>query len=327
MREILLLSLVVIGCAYVPQHSEEFDISCYDEKDKGLSYTGLATKTLSGRECQNWLVNHPHKIKSTIHPQTSNGIANHNYCRNPDGSQEKPWCYTMDPSPDHMVEICNIPVCPKNSRDFHQDAQFLGAHMGEVNLGSFSFGRRGLEIKPQFKFGFESEHFAADVGLGDVRDGLRVAAKASVFVEARTEGHNVRELNQNLHMNEEGFHDAFETAKRILTKSVTFAQKIAEALSLPMAKVEAAIAGQMNSPGDVAKLHVVASMDVGVSAEVRLGWCDTKGYQMVGAGGSAATAVNMRASFFAGKHTSGTKIKIILMIGNFAFEYTLPVAE
>merc|ERR1719243_514531 len=87
----------------------DFDVSCYEESDKGESYKGLLTSTTSGRTCQNWLKDMPHDI--TIEPSSENGLGNHNYCRNPDGSEDKPWCYTMDPSPDHEKETCDIPVC------------------------------------------------------------------------------------------------------------------------------------------------------------------------------------------------------------------------
>merc|ERR1719236_17324 len=79
--------------------------------------------TTSGRTCQNWLKDAPHTI--TIGPSTSKGIGNHNYCRNPDGSEEKPWCYTMDPSPDHAKETCDVPVCPEAARDFVDEAATL----------------------------------------------------------------------------------------------------------------------------------------------------------------------------------------------------------
>merc|ERR1719240_2351377 len=72
----------------------DFDISCYEESDKGETYKGLMTKTSSGRTCQNWL-------------------------------EDKPWCYTMDPSPDHEKETCDIPVCPEAARDFVDEAKTL----------------------------------------------------------------------------------------------------------------------------------------------------------------------------------------------------------
>merc|ERR1719389_509199 len=101
----------------------DFDKSCYEESDKGKAYKGLATSTTSGRTCQNWLKDKPHEISTE--PSTENGLGNHNYCRNPDGSEDKPWCYTMDPSPDHEKETCDIPVCPPAARDFVDEASTL----------------------------------------------------------------------------------------------------------------------------------------------------------------------------------------------------------
>jgi len=115
-----------------------FETGCYMEKNplleeggsNGKSYRGLVTSTVSGRVCQNWLSKHPHEIKETIKvvadeevpvdPEAPDegmkmtwgtGIGNHNYCRNPDSSKTKPWCYTLDPSPEHMIEECDIPKC------------------------------------------------------------------------------------------------------------------------------------------------------------------------------------------------------------------------
>lgn len=327
----LLVCSLVFGGAHQLDSPSISDVGCYETKDKGKSYRGLVTKAESGRTCQNWLINKPHEIKSTITPMPDNGISNHNYCRNPDGSAEKPWCYTLDPSPDHMKETCTVPVCPEQSRDFLWDAKFLASKMGEVHVGSFSVGREGVEVKPQFKFGFKSDHLKAEGGLGDVRDGLRISAKAEAFIEADAEGHNVHELHRSIHLNEDGFNDALQTAKKILEGHAAAAKdvikQIAEAVGSNPVSIEHVLAGEENPRGDMAKLRVIMSVQVGASAEVRMGWCDTDGYHMVGVGGSAATGLSMRASAFAGKHKSGTSMKIILMLANFAFEYTLPTEE
>ena len=100
---------------------DDFDLSCYEESDKGKSYKGLLTSTTSGRTCQNWSKTKPHEI--SIDPSNENGLGNHNYCRNPDSSEDKPWCYTMDPSTEK--EVCSVPVCPAMKRNFKDEAKTL----------------------------------------------------------------------------------------------------------------------------------------------------------------------------------------------------------
>merc|ERR1719313_3073206 len=105
----------------------DFDLSCYEESDKGKSYKGLLTSTSSGRSCQNWSKQKPHEIG--IEPSNENGLGNHNYCRNPDSSEDKPWCYTMDSSADHKKETCDVPECPGMARDFVDEADGLATKM------------------------------------------------------------------------------------------------------------------------------------------------------------------------------------------------------
>merc|ERR1719217_781150 len=124
MSKVVMLAL--IGCVAAKGPSS-FDTGCYDEEDKGKGYRGLVTSTVSGRTCQVWLKDKPHKID--MEPSESNGLGNHNYCRNPDGSEDKPWCYTMDPNPDKKKETCEVPMCEGAKRDFKDEAKTLSTKM------------------------------------------------------------------------------------------------------------------------------------------------------------------------------------------------------
>jgi len=122
--------------ALIPKDPDEFDTGCFmkanpitEDEDKGLTYRGLVTSTVSGRTCQNWLEKKPQEIPDDLKPDKENGLGNHNFCRNPDQSMDKPWCYTMDPTKEK--EVCEIPECETNSRDFQDEAESLGKEVAE----------------------------------------------------------------------------------------------------------------------------------------------------------------------------------------------------
>jgi len=77
---------------------------CY--LDKGADYVGLKDFSMSGRECMNW-------ITQGKESANTKGIGNHNYCRNPSGSKDKPWCYTVDPAT--KWEYCQVDKCAKEA--------------------------------------------------------------------------------------------------------------------------------------------------------------------------------------------------------------------
>jgi len=72
----------------------------------GKMYRGKVNVTKSGIPCQEWGSQSPHKHSRT--PKRYKGLFK-NYCRNPDGESEGPWCYTMDKK--IRFESCNIPFC------------------------------------------------------------------------------------------------------------------------------------------------------------------------------------------------------------------------
>merc|ERR1719231_1211210 len=138
-------SALLLSSASALLHSKgpsAFDTSCYHKEDPpnemkaagGRGYRGLVSSTVSGRTCQKWTSDHPWKGAVKITPTSDeendeglmtwgNGLGNHNYCRNPDGRDSVPWCFTMEPAVDW--EPCEIPECPEKKRDFPEEAKEL----------------------------------------------------------------------------------------------------------------------------------------------------------------------------------------------------------
>ncbi|XP_051784281.1 muscle, skeletal receptor tyrosine-protein kinase [Erpetoichthys calabaricus] len=91
---------------YIEMKKDKITKTCYNEK--GRFYQGMVNVTATGIPCQNWSkkVPHFHRLSPDNIPELKNS---ENYCRNPGGESERPWCYTTD----HSVrwEYCNIPRC------------------------------------------------------------------------------------------------------------------------------------------------------------------------------------------------------------------------
>uniref|UniRef100_A0A4W3GEY2 Macrophage stimulating 1 n=1 Tax=Callorhinchus milii TaxID=7868 RepID=A0A4W3GEY2_CALMI len=77
----------------------------------GEDYNGFVDRTESGRECQRWDLNSPHRHNYQPDKYRDMNLDD-NYCRNPDGSPQ-PWCFTTDPNVER--EFCNIQRCGKSS--------------------------------------------------------------------------------------------------------------------------------------------------------------------------------------------------------------------
>merc|ERR1712023_230448 len=77
-----------------------------DVGNKGINYRGTLNKTKSGRTCQNWTSQSPHKHNNTPQKKPNKGLGNHNYCRNPDGEPGGIWCYTTDKN--KRWEYCDV---------------------------------------------------------------------------------------------------------------------------------------------------------------------------------------------------------------------------
>ncbi|XP_078472002.1 uncharacterized protein LOC144733868 [Lampetra planeri] len=75
---------------------------------RGQAYRGNVSVTQSQVPCQPWSLQSPH-----AHPETPlnypDGGLDGNYCRNPGGMRERPWCYTN--GTDAPWDFCSMPAC------------------------------------------------------------------------------------------------------------------------------------------------------------------------------------------------------------------------
>ncbi|XP_057685595.1 prothrombin [Corythoichthys intestinalis] len=76
---------------------------------KGMKYEGDIFITKSGKRCQRWRDGFPHPIIREFNASEPGSILKENYCRNPDGQDEGPWCFTQDPTV--PKETCSVPIC------------------------------------------------------------------------------------------------------------------------------------------------------------------------------------------------------------------------
>ncbi|XP_053151049.1 plasminogen isoform X2 [Hemicordylus capensis] len=90
-----------------PQPTMTSNLDC--RVGNGKDYRGHIATTAKGKTCQAWASQTPH-AHTYFTPQTyPNSGLDRNYCRNPDGDVNGPWCYTTDPS--KKWDYCDIPQC------------------------------------------------------------------------------------------------------------------------------------------------------------------------------------------------------------------------
>ncbi|KAL7388719.1 hypothetical protein ABVT39_019576 [Epinephelus coioides] len=77
----------------------------------GTDYRGTKSKTKTGKICQRWEANYPHRpnMKPDSYPRAD---LESNFCRNPDSDSGGPWCYTTDSNT--RWEHCNVPSCTED---------------------------------------------------------------------------------------------------------------------------------------------------------------------------------------------------------------------
>ena len=99
--------------------------------------------------CQKWTSQAPHKHSRTPSNYPNLGLGDHNYCRNPDGS-DRPWCYTTDRRA--RWKYCDVPECAINYNNCVHD----GSENSRCWAGQDGKKYRGCEAVARTKGGFGS---------------------------------------------------------------------------------------------------------------------------------------------------------------------------
>eukprot|EP00297_Palpitomonas_bilix_P018474 CAMPEP_0113900924 /NCGR_PEP_ID=MMETSP0780_2-20120614/20961_1 /TAXON_ID=652834 /ORGANISM="Palpitomonas bilix" /LENGTH=193 /DNA_ID=CAMNT_0000893465 /DNA_START=378 /DNA_END=959 /DNA_ORIENTATION=+ /assembly_acc=CAM_ASM_000599 len=170
-----------------------------------------------------------------------------------------------------------------------------------IDLGFFSIGSEGVEVKPQFKFGIDSENFSVGAGIGDLRDGLSGGFGAEVKQSISGEGDSLHELLRDLRANGAG-----SVINDLLSIIPTIVAEVVRLIGVDISE---------------GRLHGTFTMStgIGMSGALALGWTDTEGYNTVGAGGEIASGFSMGLSVFAGIHESQRSVKVLVKATNFGF--------
>ncbi|KAM8947672.1 plasminogen isoform 2-T2 [Pelodytes ibericus] len=77
---------------------------------KGQDYRGTRSRTVNGHTCQDWSSQSPQEHASFTPITHSQSGLDKNYCRNPDGDINGPWCFIATPGT-LKWEYCDLPRC------------------------------------------------------------------------------------------------------------------------------------------------------------------------------------------------------------------------
>ncbi|XP_062515624.1 CD109 antigen-like isoform X2 [Corticium candelabrum] len=110
-----------------------------ETEDDGRAYRGTTSTTTSGRLCQSWQSQSPHKHSffPKRYPEVKKAK---NTCRNPGGLKSKPWCYTQDPKME--TETCALAPCSKSKSEsvmvLYRDGNEVGVETHTIQSPLYS---------------------------------------------------------------------------------------------------------------------------------------------------------------------------------------------
>jgi len=117
-------------------------IECQASDDAiGQAYSGSVAVTVTGKQCQDWKAQTPHKHSQGRFTAYWNNLGEDvtsasNYCRNPDATSGGLWCYTAESKT--RWEYCDVPSCAAT-----EDCQASDDSIGQKYSGSIAVTKSG----------------------------------------------------------------------------------------------------------------------------------------------------------------------------------------
>ena len=142
--------------------------ACYRKTTQGVFYRGSVAVTETGCQCQRWTSQSPNRHNKTAFRYPNAGLGDHNYCRNPQKSDDalftRPWCFVSD-SRSHCANkrwgYCDIAECRGEGRRCQfRPCAFIESHLLDTDCYSLidrGASYRGNESRTVNLFGFETE--------------------------------------------------------------------------------------------------------------------------------------------------------------------------
>ena len=146
-------------------------------------YRGCQTKTVSGKTCQKWTAQSPHRHSRTPSKYPNKGLGDHNYCRNPDGEGGGIWCYTTSAS--RRWEHCDpLQRCYTWDAECTTTSPATGCHRSSVR--SYSMARTVASTTLHLGSATASAHAAGAVVAVVAAGGQRVATRKGFVARLQT---------------------------------------------------------------------------------------------------------------------------------------------
>ena len=95
-------------CNVIP--SLESNTTCIKQSTKGRDYRGRLDYSKKGVFCQPWNKQYPNRHNYNLN-NVRDGLGKHNYCRNPGGTKDRPWCYTTLEAKRRSWDYCDLNYC------------------------------------------------------------------------------------------------------------------------------------------------------------------------------------------------------------------------